>query len=71
MEDDDLRKLLTGYTQRILKLQLAFIALQQALIAKELIDPVDLAGAVKQVHQESKKVLTAIQDALAKPEKQN
>ena len=71
MEDADLRKLLTGYTERILKLRLDFLALQQALIAKGIIAPIDLAEAVKQVHQESKKALSVIQDALAKPDKQN
>ncbi len=71
MEDADLRKLLTGYTDRILRLKLDLIALQQALIAKGIIEPINLADAVKQVHQESKKALNDIQDALTNPDKQN
>ena len=71
MDDADLRKLLVGYTERILQLKLDFLALEKALIAKGLIAPIDLANAVKQVHQESKKALSDIQDALANPDKQN
>ena len=71
MDDADLRKLLMGYTERILKLKLDFIVLQQALVAKGVVAPIDIAEAVKQVHLESRKALSDIQDALTKPDKQN
>jgi hypothetical protein len=71
MEDADLRKLLMGYTERILRLQLDLVALKRTLFDKGLIAPFDLVEAVRIVQEESKKALSEIEAALTKPEKQN
>jgi len=70
MDNEDLRKLCLGYTEKILNLRLDLLVLQTCLVDKGLISAADLAQATEKIRQESKTALRNIHDA-ANPDKQN